>query len=213
MLTLFGALNMMTDLEDPDWINRIAHLTLYTYHNEVNPPVNHGIYKFEFQVEPMEVEVWSENNPYGHSFGQFRPDVYFYRPSVGYDEKSDPQIQTLPEPTPVLLSVERCTRAELETDPTIPKIEVVIPAPDESWLDRTDWWTELWVEELAREFAPKWICEHYVTGRFKNMIKVTYIPVLIKSDQLGALSKARGLIEDLVEAINCTYKGLKRNLF
>lgn len=202
MLTLFGALNMMTDLDDPDWIKRIAQITLYAYHNEVNPDINKGIYKFTFDVEDLDVSLWQENNPYGHNFGQFRQGVYFYRPGEEYDGEK-----------PTLVSVERVTRAEIETDPKVPKIELVIPAPSEDWLERTDWWAEMWVEELMREYAPKWICEHYVTGLYKNMIKVTYIPVVITADKLEALHTARHLVEELVEAINCNFKGLQRNLF
>ncbi|MNQ30218.1 hypothetical protein D3C85_435530 [compost metagenome] len=202
MLTLFGPLNMMTDLTDPEWIHRIAQITLHKYHNEVKPSINYAIYKFEFDVAENGVSLWEQNNPYGRNFGQFREGVYFYRPEHGYEGDY-----------PLLLSVERVTRAELVTDPTIPKIEVVIPVPDRTRFEKTDWWAEMWVEELARQYAPKWICEHYVTGRYPDKIKVTYIPATIKADQLEALHKARRLIDDLVEAINCNFQGLQRNLF
>ena len=202
MLTLFGPLNMMTDLTDPEWIHRIAQITLYKYHNEVKPSINYAIYKFEFDVEDAQVSVWSEQNPYGRSFGQFRQGVYFYRPAQEYDGVE-----------PVLLSVERVTRAELVTDPTIPKIGVVIPVRDLALLEHTDWWAEMWVEELARDYAPKWICEHYVTALYRDKIKVTYIPVVIKAEQLEALHQTRRLVDDLVEAVNCNFKGLQRNLF
>jgi hypothetical protein len=202
MLTLFGSLNMVTDLDDPEWIHRIAQLTLYRFHNEVKPAINYAIYKFEFDVDDEKVSLWQENNPYGRNFGQFREGVYFYRPAKDYDGE-----------VPTLLSVERVTRAELITDHTIPKIDVLIPVDDPALFGRTDWWGEMVVEELARTYAPKWICEHYVTGRVRNLIKVSYIPVVIKTEKLEALHQARNLIEELVEAINCNYQGLKRNLF
>lgn len=202
MLTLFGSLNMVTDLNDPEWIRRIAQITLYRYHNEVKPDINYAIYKFELDVEDEKVSLWSENNPYARNFGQFREGVYFYRPAKDYDGE-----------VPTLLSVERVTRAELVTDPTIPKIEVLIPVDDPKLFDRTDWWAEMAVEELARTYAPKWICEHYVIGRLRNMIKMAYVPVVIQTEKLEALHKARGLIEELVEAVNCNYKGFQRNLF
>lgn len=202
MLTLFGPLNMMTDLTDPEWIHRIAQITLYKYHNEVVAPINYAIYKFEFAVEDEEVSLWSDNNPYGRCFGQFREGVYFYRPAQCSDEV-----------VPILLSVERVTRAELVTDTKIPKINVVIPVGDKDRLKRTDWWAEMWLEELARQYAPDWICEHYVTGLYGDKIRVTYIPATVKAEQLESLHKARRLIDDLVEAINCNFKGLQRNLF
>ena len=202
MLTLFAGLNMMTDLDDPNWLDRYAQITLYKYHNEVKPKLHHAIYKFEFDVEDERVSLWSDQNPYARNFGQFREGVYFYRPAQEYDGE-----------LPLLLSVERVTRAELLTDPTIPKIDVLIPVDEPARLDRTAWWTEMWVEESARQYAPKWICEHYVTGVVKDMVRITYIPATIKADQLESLHQARRIIDDLVEAINCNFQGLQRNLF
>lgn len=202
MLTLFGALHMMTDLDHPDWIKSYAQFNLYAYHNEVKPTIAQGIYKFEFDVEPLQVELWAETNPYSRNFAQFREGVYFYRPSELCDGEQ-----------PTLVSVERVTRAEIETDPAIPKIEVVLSPEDLEWLKRPSWWTELWAEQMCRDYAPKWISEHHITRRLGNHFVVTYIPATIKADQLEALHKARRIIDDLVEAINCNFEGLRRHLF
>lgn len=202
-LELYGALNMMTDLNDPECLSNNAQITLYKYHNEVFAPINYAIYKFEFAVEKEEeVSLWSEQNPYGRNFGQFREGVYFYRPP----QYSDGDV-------PVLLSIERVTRAELATDPMIPKIEVVLTPAKPEMMDQPGWWTQLWAEELMREYAPKWICEHHAVRRIGKHFVVAYIPAVVTTEKLESLSKARNVIEELVEAINCNFKGLQRNLF
>lgn len=202
MLTLFGALHMLTDLANPDWIKSYAQFNLYAYHNEVKPTIAQGIYKFEFDVEPVQVELWAESNPYSRNFEQYREGVYFYRPSESSDGDS-----------PTLVSVERVTRAELETDPTIPKIEVILSPDNVEWLEHPHWWTELWAEQLMRDYAPKWISEHHPTRKVGRHFVVTYIPATVSTKQLKALTKARGIIDDLVEAVHCNYEGVRRNLF
>ncbi|MND14933.1 hypothetical protein D3C81_237690 [compost metagenome] len=196
MLTLFGALDMMTVLDEDLDFSSYAQLNLYRYHNHVKPKVNQAIYKFEFDYPdpPLFDQV-------DFPLVQYQDGVYVYRPHYIY--KGD-------EVRP--LYCERVTRASIETDRGIPKIEVVVPMEPETF-SRPNWSTDIGMHLKMQEYAPKWICEHYVTGRFGNKVRFTYIPVLINAEQRDDLSKARTILDRLVDACYKDIEGVRYNLF
>jgi hypothetical protein len=196
MLTLFGALNMMAVIDDDYEFGNYAQLTLYRYHNHVKPKVNEAIYKFEFDCE--DPEIFSNGDL---PLTQFQNGVYFYRPHYTYNGE-----KMLP------LSCKRVTRAPIEMDRGIPKIEVVVDVDPKVFNDPT-WWSGIGQHLDMKKYAPKWICENYVTGRFGNRLRYTYIPVLIEAEQRDSLVKARNILDDLVDACYKDIDGVRYHIF
>ncbi|MNU47619.1 hypothetical protein D3C71_365120 [compost metagenome] len=196
MLTLFAAMDMMTPLNEDYNFANLAQLTLYRYHNHVKPKINQAIYKFEFDYPdpPLFDQV-------DFPLVQYQDGVYVYRPHYIY--RGDP---VLP------LYCTRVTRAEIETDRGIPKIDVIVPVDPEVFITPF-WWSDIGMHLKMQEYSPKWICEHYVTGRYGNKVRFTYIPVLINTEQRDNLSKARGILDDLVDACYKDISGVRYNLF
>ncbi len=196
MLTLFGAINMMADMSDDRSFANFAQITLYRFHNHVKPKVNEAIYKFEFDCE--DPEIFSNVDL---PIVQYQNGVYFYRPHYTYNGE-----QLLP------LSCERVTRAAIVADRGIPKIDVIVPV-DPKVFENPNWWGGIGQHLDMQKYAPKWICEHYVTGRFGDKLRYTYIPVLIEAEQRETLSKARNILDDLVDACYKDIDGVRYNLF
>lgn len=197
MLTLFGAVNMLAQLETEEDFGYYSQLTLYSFHNEVKPKVNEAIWKFEFDCE--EPQLFDNIDL---PLVKYQRDTYWYRPH--YTDQNGERL--LP------IYSKRVTRAAIESDHGIPKIDVIVPV-DPKVFDMPHWWASIGHHVDKQKYAPKWICEHYVTGRFGNKVRYTYIPVLIEAEQRDALVKTQGIIDQLVDACYKDIDGVRFNLF
>lgn len=198
MFTLFGAMDMLTEVGEDYTFANIAQLTLYRYHNEVKPDINQAIFRLEFDLWPDDCPLFAVDQ----ALVQYRPDVYCYRPHHLYNGEK-------------LLPSECCrvTRAEIETNRGIPKIEVVVQVSDKLF-ETPFWWSQLEVYNKMREYAPKWICEHYPVARIgKNKVKIVYVPVLVSNEKIDDISRTINVLAELAEASTLNFKGLRRNLF
>lgn len=197
MLTLFGAVHMLAKLETDDDFGYYSQLTLHRFHNHVRPKVNEAIWKFEFDVEDPDLFDNIEQ-----PLVKYQKDTYWYRPH--YTNRDGERI--LP------IYSKRVTRAAIEADHGIPKIDVIVDA-DPKVFEQPHWWGAISHHVDKEKYAPKWLCEHYVTGRFGNRVRYTYIPVLIEAEQRDTLAKARNILDSLVDACYRDIDGVRLNLF